>query len=57
MERLALSLKELWLVDDRVNVQKLRTALADSHGIQLSLDKSYRLRAALEAHNEEISER
>lgn len=57
LERLALSLKDLWLVDGRVNVLKLRTALTDAHGIHLSLDKAYRLRAALEAHNKEISER
>jgi len=57
LERLALSIKDLWLVDDRVHVQKLRTALSDSYGIQMSLDKSYRLRTALEVHNEEILER
>jgi len=57
LERLALSVKDQWLVDDRVHVQKLRTALADAYGIQMSLDKSYRLRTALEVHNETISER
>ncbi len=57
LERLALSIKDQWLVDDRVHVQKLRTGLSDSYGISMSLDKSYRLRTALEVHNEGISER
>ena len=57
LERLALSIKEQWLVDDRVHVQKLRTALSDSYGVHVSADKAYRLRTALEVHNEGIFER
>jgi len=56
LERLALTVKDSWLVDDRVHVNKLRTALADIYGIPVSKDRAYRLRTALEVHNKEIFE-
>jgi len=56
LETLAMDMKDQWLVDDRINVQRLRIALRDTHGIQISLNRAYQLKAALEVHNQEFSD-
>jgi hypothetical protein len=56
LETLALGLKEQWLIDDRINVQRMRIALRDSHGVQISLNRAYQLKASLIAHNIEFGD-
>ena len=55
LEKIAVKLSSEWFIDDRIHVQRLRIALADAHNIQISLNKAYQLKAALEAHNKEFS--
>jgi len=57
LETLAIELKDQWLIDEHINVQRLRVALRDVHGIQISLNRAYQLKASLEAHNLEFQER
>jgi energy-coupling factor transporter ATP-binding protein EcfA2 len=54
LETMAIELKDQWLIDGKPNVQRLRIALRDTHGVQVSLNRAYQLKAALEAHNKEI---
>jgi hypothetical protein len=56
LETLALELKDQWLIDNRINVQRMRIALRDSHGVQISLNRAYQLKASLEAHNIEFQD-
>jgi len=57
LETMALELKEQWVIDGKPNIQRLRTALRDARGVQISLNKSYEIKAALEAHNKQIFDR
>lgn len=57
LETMALDLKDQWLIDDKPNVQRLRIALRDARGVQVSLNRAYQLKAALEAHNKGIFDR
>jgi hypothetical protein len=50
LEALALDLKPQWLIDNKINVQRLRTALREAHSIQISLNRAYQLKATLTAH-------
>jgi len=56
LERISVSLSSEWFIDERINVQRLRIALADAHNIHISLNKAYQLKAALIAHNKEFSD-
>jgi len=51
LETLAEELKPIWFIDGRIHVQKLRIALREAHNIQISMNKAYELKAALEFHN------
>jgi len=50
LENLATELKDQWLIEGRIHVQRLRIALREVHGIQISMNKAYELKAALEFH-------
>jgi hypothetical protein len=54
LETLALGVKDQWLIDDRINVQRMRIALRDAHGVQISLNRAYQLKASLETHFQEF---
>lgn len=54
IERLSLTLKEMFVKDGKINVQNLRMALSDGWGIRLSNVKAYELRAMLLKHHPEI---
>ena len=56
LERMAVELSDHWFIDELINVQRLRIALADAHNIQISLNKAYQLKAAIIAHNKEFSD-
>lgn len=56
LETYALELKDQWLIDDKINVQRLRIALRDSRGIQVSLNRAYMIKASLQAHNLEFQD-
>ena len=51
LETLAEELRGIWFIDNRIHVQKLRIALREAHNIQISMNKAYELKAALEFHN------
>ena len=51
LEKLAAPLKDRWLMDGKIHVQRLRIALMDVHGIHISMGKAYQLKTALEVHN------
>lgn len=55
LEKIAVELSPQWFIDKKINVQRLRVALADAHSIQISMNRAYQLKAALEAHNKEFS--
>lgn len=44
IENLAITLKERWLDEDRINVQRLRIALQDEYGVNLSNNRAYKLK-------------
>ena len=50
LENLATELKDQWLIEGRIHVQRLRIALREAHNIQISMNKAYELKAALEFH-------
>jgi len=52
LETLVEELKGIWFIDNRIHVQKLRIALREAHNIQISMNKAYELKAALEFHNQ-----
>lgn len=54
LETMAIELKDQWVIDGKANVQRLRIALRDAHSVQVSLNRAYQLKAALEAHNQGI---
>lgn len=56
LEAYAIELKPQWLIDDKINVQRLRIALRDAHSIQISLNKAYQLKASLTAHHKEFAD-
>jgi len=56
LEKIAVELSPEWFIDDKINVQRLRIALADAHSIQISLNKAYQLKASLIAHHKEFSD-
>jgi hypothetical protein len=56
LESLAMELKDTWFVDEKINVQRLRIALKDTHGINISQNRAYLLRGALIAHHKELGD-
>jgi hypothetical protein len=48
LESYAIKLKEQWFVGGRIDIQKLRAALADAFGFRVSQNKAYHLKSALE---------
>ena len=54
IEELSLSLKDKWLIDNRIDVQRLRIILKDKYGIKIGNNKGYELKAALELHHPEL---
>lgn len=51
LEELAKELKDIWFIDNKISVQRLRIALREAHNIQISMNKAYELKAALEFHD------
>jgi hypothetical protein len=56
LETFALEVKDQWLIDGKINVQRLRIALRDARGIQVSLNRAYMIKASLQAHNKEFED-
>ena len=54
IEKLSLTLAELFIKKGRISVQSLRIALSDEYGIRLSNTRAYELRALLLKHHPEI---
>ncbi|MEM3549938.1 MAG: hypothetical protein QXV01_02475 [Candidatus Bathyarchaeia archaeon] len=50
LENLALSIKDKFIENGKLSVQKLRVAMMDTYGISLSNPKAYQLKASLEIH-------
>jgi hypothetical protein len=56
LEALAMTLKDKWFIDGRIDIHKLRVALQDAQGIQVSMNKGYHLKSSLLVHFPELSE-
>jgi hypothetical protein len=50
IEGLSLTVKDKWLLEDKIDVQALRIALEDEYGIRVSNNKAYNLKRRLELH-------
>ena len=53
LENLSLAVKELWFIDGKLNVQRLRIVMRDTYGIKLSNAHAYELREGLELHHKD----
>lgn len=56
IERLSMTIKEMFIKKGKIDVNKMRIALVDEYGIRLSNSKGYELRAMLLAHYPELLE-
>jgi len=54
LENLCYSIKDTFIIDGKVNVNKLMMAMQEKYGIQLSNTKAYNIRAMLLEHHAEI---
>jgi len=55
LEAMALELKPMWFIDGKIDIQKLRVSLLDKKGANISQNKAYYLKAALEEHNHDLA--
>ena len=51
LENLAMSIKDQWFKNGKIDVQKLRVTMFDAYGVRLGHSKSYELKSSLEVHH------
>lgn len=51
IENLAMALREKFIIEDKIDVQRLRVVLMDEYGLKIGNNKAYQLKAMIEVHH------